>query len=192
MPASDYVKLEQRLVLADWACHKLGYESNKAMLQSLRDVDEGFDGKGNSYLVQAIAARGSKCKVAREDLDRYDANIRAHLNYFNKHRKERLTLRYFQHLSLIIAEFFLYRRFNHQAALRMGEEKKGAGVSVPVEAFEGNNLIFVDEGHKGASSEAGKWIGNRDKLAENGFTFEYSATFVQAMTAAKRVGLTAA
>ena len=118
MPASDYVKLEQRLVLVDWACHKLGYESNKAMLQSLRDVDEGFDGKGNSYLVQAIAARGSKCKVAREDLDRYDANIRAHLNYFNKHRKERLTLRYFQYLSLIIAELFLDRRFNHEVALR--------------------------------------------------------------------------
>lgn len=118
MASSDYIKLEQRLVLVDWACQKLGYESNKAMLQSLRDVDEGFDGKGSSYLVQVIAARGSKCKVSREDLDRYDANIRAHLNYFNKHRNERLTLRYFQHLSLLITELFLDRRFNHEAALR--------------------------------------------------------------------------
>ena len=28
-------------------------------------------------------------------------------------------------------------------------EKRGRGESVPIEAFEGNNLIFVDEGHKG-------------------------------------------
>ncbi len=304
MPAGDYIKLEQRLVLAAWAIHKLGYASNKAMLDSLREVEEGFDGKGGSFLVQTIAARGSKCLVPPEDLERYDANIRAHLNYFNQHRKERLTLRYFQHLSLLISELFLDRRFNHEAKLRqelnqfvrlrnnqrsvleaqdpefvaddlrklafwmatgsgktilfhfhyrqflhycpdtldnillvtpdeglsqqhieqmeiagipcarfsledsgfeavkknavrvieitkLVEEKKGSGVSVPVEAFEGNNLIFVDEGHRGASSEAGKWIENRDKLAKKGFTFEYSATFGQAMTTARDDEMTA-
>src|SRR5262249_16597256 len=68
---------------------------------------------------------------------------------------------------------------------KLVEQKKGSGMSVPVEAFEGNNLIFVDEGHKGASSEAGKWISNSDKLAEKGFTFEYSGTFGQAMTTAR-------
>ncbi|MGD1105190.1 MAG: restriction endonuclease subunit R, partial [Terriglobia bacterium] len=68
---------------------------------------------------------------------------------------------------------------------KLVQEKKGSGVSVPVEAFEGNNLIFVDEGHRGASTEAGKWVGHRDKLAETGFTFEYSATFGQAMTTAR-------
>jgi len=31
------------------------------MLESLHEVEEGFDGKGSSFLVQAIAARGSKC-----------------------------------------------------------------------------------------------------------------------------------
>lgn len=295
MPANDYVKLEQRLVLAAWGCQMLGYSSNKAMLEDLREVDEGYDSTGRSYLVQRILSRGSKCLVRHEDLEKYDANVRSHLAYFNKHRNETLTLRYFQHLSLIISELFLDRRFNHEKILRkelndfvnqrnsrhavmdaqdsafrdedltklafwmatgsgktilmhfhyrqflhynkepldnillvtpdeglsqqhlenmeavgipcarfsledsgleavtkntlrvieitkLVEKKKGAGLSVPVEAFEGNNLIFVDEGHKGASSEAGKWVGNRDKLAETGFTFEYSATFGQAMT----------
>jgi len=304
MPASDYIKLEQRLVLAAWAVHKLGYSSNKAMLDSLREVEEGYDGKGGSFIVRVIAARGSKCLVPAEDLERYDANIRDYLNSFNKHRKEKLTLRYFQHLSLLISELFLDLRFNHEAKLRqelnqfvklrnsqrsvleaqdqlfdagnlhklafwmatgsgktillhfhyrqflhyckdtldnillvtpdeglsqqhienmeavgipcarfsiddsgfesvkknavrvieitkLVEEKKGAGVSVAVEAFEGNNLIFVDEGHKGASSEAGKWISFRDKLAEKGFTFEYSATFGQAMTTARDDAMTA-
>ena len=37
---------------------------------------------------------------------------------------------------------------------KLVEEKRGGGVRVPVETFEGNNLIFVDEGHKGAGGEA--------------------------------------
>lgn len=273
------------------------------MLENLCEAEEGFTSNGRSYLVQAILARGSKCLVPEQDLERYDANIRSHLNYFNEYRNETLALRYFQHLSLLITELFLDRRFNHEKTLqkqlntfvnqrnskrgpldaqdpvfadndlaklafwmatgsgktilmhfhyrqflhycqepldnillvtpdeglsqqhlenmdaagipcarfsleesgfeafeknavrvieitKLVEQKKGSGVSVPVEAFEGNNLIFVDEGHKGASSEAGKWIGNRDKLAETGFTFEYSATFGQAMTAARDDAMT--
>lgn len=59
---------------------------------------------------------------------------------------------------------------------------------MPVEVFEGRNLIFVDEGHKGSGGEA--WREVRDALAETGFTFEYSATFGQALTAARNDALT--
>jgi len=65
---------------------------------------------------------------------------------------------------------------------KLVEQKRGGGVSVPLEAFEGRNLIFVDEGHKGAGGET--WRGYRDALGETGFTFEYSATFGQALCAA--------
>ena len=68
-------------------------------------------------------------------------------------------------------------------------EKRGEGESVPVEAFDGDNLVFVDEGHKGSGGEA--WRAVRDALGETGFTFEYSATFGQALTAASRDALTA-
>ena len=68
-------------------------------------------------------------------------------------------------------------------------EKRGEGQSVPVEAFEGNNLIFVDEGHKGSGGEA--WRQVRDAIGATGFTFEYSATFGQALTAARNDALTA-
>lgn len=68
-------------------------------------------------------------------------------------------------------------------------EKRGEGQSVPVEAFEGNNLIFVDEGHKGSGGEA--WRQARDAIGATGFTFEYSATFGQALTAARNDALTA-
>ncbi len=71
---------------------------------------------------------------------------------------------------------------------KLVEQKRGGGVSVPVEAFEGNNLIFVDEGHKGSGGEA--WRSFRDALGERGFTFEYSATFGQALSAASKNELT--
>ena len=71
---------------------------------------------------------------------------------------------------------------------KLVEEKTGGGVSVPLEAFEGNNLIFVDEGHKGSGGEA--WRHVRRELGQTGFTFEYSATFGQAFAAAKNNELT--
>ena len=54
--------------------------------------------------------------------------------------------------------------------------------TVAVDAFEDNNLVLVDEGHRGSSGE--EWKARRDQLCESGFSFEYSATFGQAVRAA--------
>ncbi len=53
--------------------------------------------------------------------------------------------------------------------------------TVAIDAFEGNNLVLVDEGHRGASGK--EWLEKRNRLCENGFSFEYSATFGQAVAA---------
>lgn len=54
--------------------------------------------------------------------------------------------------------------------------------TIAIDAFEGNNLVLVDEGHRGASGgEEGAWMRFRDALCEKGFSFEYSATFGQAV-----------
>ena len=56
--------------------------------------------------------------------------------------------------------------------------------TVAIDAFEGNNLVLVDEGHRGSSGkELGQWMDARRRLCEKGFSFEYSATFGQAMKA---------
>jgi hypothetical protein len=66
----------------------------------------------------------------------------------------------------------------HKLRDEMGEK------TVAVEAFEGNNLVLVDEGHRGTSgAEIGAWMQKRNQLCENGFSFEYSATFGQAIKA---------
>ncbi len=70
----------------------------------------------------------------------------------------------------------------HKLADEMGEK------TVAVSAFEGANLVLVDEGHRGASSgKGGQWMRRRDELCERGFSFEYSATFGQAVAADRKL-----
>ena len=58
--------------------------------------------------------------------------------------------------------------------------------TIAIDAFEGNNLVLVDEGHRGASGgEEGAWMRFRNALCEKGFSFEYSATFGQAVKGSK-------
>lgn len=298
---TQYVKLEQRLVLVAWLNSLFGYESNRELLAGMKEAAEGFDASGRSYIYHQLEARGEKVQVPLADLTRYDDNIREHLRVMNARRPEPITLLYFQHLAVLYTEILLdwyfhrrgeflrslnafvekrntqmpagepkdpkfserdlgklafwmatgsgktlimhinYRQFLHynnlpldtivlitpneglseqhmvemaasdipcrrfdvnESGLNLAEkdavrvieitklvkEKLGGGQSVPVEAFEGNNLIFVDEGHKGSGGEA--WRSFRDALGETGFTFEYSATFGQALTAARNDQLT--
>lgn len=300
--SAEYIKLENRLVLLAWLNSLLGYKTNRELLEDMKDVEEGFDSQGRSYIFHRLQSRGDKVKIPLSDLSRYDDNINTHLQTINARRPEPIKLLYFQYLSVLYADLFLdwffnrrkefirtlnefvkirnaskspgdvpdprfeerdmeklafwmatgsgktlvmhfnYYQFLHynnkpldnillitpnegltnqhieemtlsgiscsrfdlnESGLgltdgnsirvieitKLVQEKRGGGVSVPVEAFEGNNLIFVDEGHKGSGGE--KWRKFRDSLSETGFTFEYSATFGQALTAAKKDTLTA-
>jgi hypothetical protein len=299
---TQYLKLEQRLVLLSWLNDLLGYASNRDLLADTKGAAEGFDASGQSFIYHHLIGRGSQVRIPADDLARYDDNIRAHLAAINRHRPEPITLRYFQYLAALYTEIFLDRYFNSRGQMlpdlngfvqqrnaaklpgepldepftaadltklacwmatgsgktlilhlnyhqflhynretldnillitpneglsdqhlvelaasgiparrfdlnhsglwtggkdavqvieitKLVEEKRGGGVSVPVEAFEGHNLIFVDEGHKGSGGEA--WRKYRDALGATGFTFEYSATFGQALSAARNDPLTA-
>lgn len=58
--------------------------------------------------------------------------------------------------------------------------KKGEK-SFLAEEFEGKNLVLVDEGHNGSGKEDGERRRVRMQLCQDGFSFEYSATFGQAV-----------
>lgn len=58
--------------------------------------------------------------------------------------------------------------------------EKDGDKTVAMDAFESNNLVLVDEGHRGSSGKV--WSQSRKRLASNGFTFEYSATLGQAVS----------
>ncbi|MDI6787227.1 MAG: DEAD/DEAH box helicase family protein [Planctomycetota bacterium] len=63
--------------------------------------------------------------------------------------------------------------------IKLPEEKKGKRVTVETEYFAGKNLVLIDEGHKGQTSEEQKWKITREEIGKDGFIFEYSATFGQ-------------
>lgn len=61
------------------------------------------------------------------------------------------------------------------------------GVSqIAARSLGDENLLLVDEAHRGMSgSDEGVWFRHRASLCARGFTFEYSATFEQAVAASK-------
>ena len=63
---------------------------------------------------------------------------------------------------------------------------KDGELTVAVDRFlDLNKLVLVDEGHRGSSGE--QWFARRQKLIGDGFAFEYSATFGQAVKDGKTV-----
>lgn len=67
---------------------------------------------------------------------------------------------------------------------KLVDEPTGEGVSVPISELGTRNLVIVDEGHKGAGTEARTWKTRQEALSRDGFLLEYSATFAQAIGAA--------
>lgn len=129
-------------------------------------------------------------------------NIRQYLHYFQNGNKDAYPDKIIlltpneglsrQHLEeLQLSGFGLYRLFDKNRSdvfkgtieiidiNKLGDEM--GDKTVAVEAFEGNNLVLVDEGHRGTGTAAGAWMSRREALVRGGFAFEYSATFGQAV-----------
>ena len=134
-------------------------------------------------------------------------NIKQYLHYATKYRapklnriiiltpNEGLSKQHLQelHLSDMQAELFsknsgvMFRGDTIEIIDINKLADKDGDKTVAVESFEGNNLVLVDEGHKGSGGEV--WKGFRNTLTRQGFSFEYSATFGQAIAAASNATL---
>ncbi|KFI05465.1 DEAD/DEAH box helicase family protein [Massilia sp. BSC265] len=128
-------------------------------------------------------------------------NIRQYLHYFQAGRHDHYPSKIIlltpneglsrQHLDELHLSGFSFAQFFNKAQSpargsieiidinKLGDEMGDKTVSV--DAFEGNNLVLVDEGHRGTGTAAGAWMARRDALVRGGFAFEYSATFGQAV-----------
>lgn len=291
-------RLADHLILAGYMHGLFNKKSFDEMQALLKDVQEGYDEEGKSYLFHALISWKDLDPLVRVNLETYDARIRGYVERINRHRDTPVTLTYFQHLAVLYTEIFLDRYFqNPQKFLdelneyaydliekqhasmnflyneddirklafwmatgsgktlilhlnylqfahyntgpnrisldnillitpnesmtgqhltelaksgipaepfqprgglfastvapsvvqvidinKLTEGKKGQGVSVDIASFDTKNLVFVDEGHKGSGGTS--WMDLRKKIATDGFTFEYSATFGQAVAAA--------
>jgi len=128
-------------------------------------------------------------------------NIRQYLHYFQAERRDAYPDKIIlltpneglsrQHLEELHLSGFGFSQFFNKAQTpargtieiidinKLGDEM--GDKTVAVGAFEGNNLVLVDEGHRGTGTAAGAWMSRRDALVRGGFAFEYSATFGQAV-----------
>jgi hypothetical protein len=128
-------------------------------------------------------------------------NIRQYLHYFQAGRHDHYPSKIIlltpneglsrQHLEELHLSGFSFAQFFNKAQSpargsieiidinKLGDEM--GDKTVAVDAFEGNNLVLVDEGHRGTGTAAGAWMARRDALVRGGFAFEYSATFGQAV-----------
>lgn len=74
-------------------------------------------------------------------------------------------------------------RIDYTEITKLGD--KDGPNSIATRNLGDQNLILVDEGHRGmGKSEEEGWYKQRERLVEKGFAFEYSATFKEAVKAA--------
>ena len=283
--------LSQRLLLARWFASKLGYDNVGKMLLDCREQENVGNGRG----VMNLILERDRTTISKPLLGEMDEAIRGDMERINKSRPVPLSLKYFQYLAALAAEYVLRRigdstadlakelnafaaqnsvgmpdnsfprmegdnpahfsklafwmatgagktllmHLNYLQFMRAGtfapgnillitpnadmsaqhleemrassipcrafdpaaaphlqknavsvldinkltgkKHKSKKGISVPPEMFSGRNLVFVDEGHKGAGGKV--WFDIRDRLTKNGFAMEYSATFGNAAAA---------
>ena len=291
-------KLQDALVLFEYILHLFGCKDLESLSKDLKDPAlEGVDEEGISRIFHAIKLHFSQSlKIDDERLSEYDRHIVRFTKEINENRRDKITWKYYQYLSLLFTEIYLDQYFTDKQALldnlnhflnenfnprrqpscRMSafteedlnklafwcatgsgktlilhvnikqflfyaeqhhskrinrillltpneglskqhiDELQASGFyaelfnkhgqgglfsgkhvvevidinkladtdgekTVAVDCFEGNNLVLVDEGHRGSGGEV--WKGYRNKLTEEGFSFEYSATFGQAIAA---------
>ncbi len=126
MACKNDPNLEGRLALHAWANGLLCYADTRETLSDLGRADEGFDGEGKSGVFYRLRSRSDKLGLPLADLERYDENVRRHLDRLNRLRPEPVTLRYFQHLAALYTEIFLGRWSSDRDALA-GELNAFAG-----------------------------------------------------------------
>ena len=149
-----------------------------------------------SKLAFWIATGGGKtlimhCNICQLDYYLKKRNLQ---RYFNKYilitPNEGLTE---QHLEEFVLSGIPAQRYRKDKAqydifdksivevIEITKLKDQSGVTtVDVAEFGKNNVVMVDEGHRGSGGD--EWFNKRQQLCENGFSFEYSATFGQSVS----------
>ena len=108
-----------------------------------------------------------------------------------QHRKEMHYSHIFAERLLIDSEDLLsssksgLRRVDFTEVTKLGDQD-GPNI-IAARNLGDQNLLLVDEAHRGMGSQDERgWFKRRARISEKGFVFEYSATFKEAVTAAKR------
>ena len=116
---ANNAQLRFALVLQHFLLQLIGYRDFEELRRYLSAPDlEGYDEEGVSRFCTALQARLPKQGgLTKEDLIRYDSNIRRHTAHINEEREQKIVWKYFQYVALLFSEIYLDRYFNGKEAL---------------------------------------------------------------------------
>ncbi len=109
-------RLSDHLILAPFIARKLGFETWSEFLHAFKDVSEGFDSDGRSWIYHRLLSCPGRT-ISDEKLHQYDTNIRKYVEFINSKRREPIRLKYFQYLATLFTEIYLDSFFTNSVQL---------------------------------------------------------------------------
>ncbi len=110
------ISISNKLILFDFLLREFGFEDFKALQNKFSDEELRYDVSETSHFYSTLAGK-DKVRVSAEDLKNYDDNIIAHLQTINQKRQPKISLKYYQYMSLLFTERYLDLYFKDKTVL---------------------------------------------------------------------------
>jgi Type III restriction enzyme, res subunit len=96
--------ISNKLILFDYLLREFGFEDFKQLQGKFSDEELRYDVSEKSAFYTAMLGKG---RVSDADLKYYDDNIIGHLQKINAKRQPKISLKYYQYMSLLFTERYL-------------------------------------------------------------------------------------
>ena len=161
---------------------------NQNHKEQIEKNDKTFIGDDLNKLAYMCATGSGKTIIMHINLlqmKHYNKQYKKYSNIILITPNERLTNQHISEFSLSNIKATHFSNISFDTDIKVLEISKLKDVTGPetydYRNFGNDNLVFVDEGHRGSSGE--EWKKYRDSLVSvGGFSFEYSATFKEAIS----------
>jgi hypothetical protein len=101
--------LKNHLYIAQFISRSIGISDLKN-IKDFKDVQEGIHTDGFSHMFHMLLARPGKT-LREADLRNYDIHIQEYIVHINKNRPNKIHLKYFQYLAILLTEIYLDKYF---------------------------------------------------------------------------------
>lgn len=108
--------LDDFLVLNNFMNKLFGMDSFDDFQNLLKEVNEGFDDEGRSYVFNTMRSHKIWEEIDPEPkskLEYYDSNIKSYVDHINRRHEPLIHLKYFQYLAVLFTEIYLDRYFEN-------------------------------------------------------------------------------
>ena len=148
--STSTLKFSQRLVLNQYMLLQFGAERFIDLSKDLKSLNlEQIDSDGVTGFLPRIMQRQGLL-ITKDKLEEYDRNIVRHLRKINESRDTKISLKYFQYLSLLYVEYYRDMYFKNREILLEGlndtvaafNEQNPNDVIVPYQEDDLNKLAL--------------------------------------------------